>query len=62
MRCTFELSEAKVARSRQVEPGVVLDFDRGGKVIGVEVFSVERRLPRLKGRQPSKRTKKMVQV
>lgn len=32
-----------VDRSREVEPGVVVDLDKQGKVIGFEVLSVSKR-------------------
>lgn len=32
-----------VSRSREIEPGVVVDLDENGKVIGFEVLSVSKR-------------------
>jgi len=37
------LSEAKIARSKQVDPGVVIDFASDGSNVGVEVFSTRLR-------------------
>lgn len=43
------LSEAAIIESEQVQPGVILDFDASGKVVGVEILSVSKR-----GDQPLK--------
>lgn len=37
------LSEFKIIESEQVQPGVILDFDESGKVVGVEILSVSKR-------------------
>jgi uncharacterized protein YuzE len=37
------LTENKVIESEQVQPGIVLDFDEAGKVVGVEVLSASKR-------------------
>lgn len=34
------LDETKIIESEQVQPGVILDFDESGKVVGVEILSV----------------------
>lgn len=36
------LGEAKIIESEQVQPGVILDFDESGKVVGVEILSVSK--------------------
>jgi uncharacterized protein YuzE len=36
------LSESKIIESEQVQPGIILDFDETGKVVGVEVLSVSK--------------------
>ena len=33
------LNENKIIESEQVQPGVILDFDESGKVVGVEILS-----------------------
>ncbi len=38
------LKEESVAKSREVEEGIVIDFDEAGHVIGVEVLDVSHRL------------------
>lgn len=37
------LSQRKIVESEQVQPGIVLDFDEDGKVVGVEVLHASRR-------------------
>lgn len=38
----MRLSEQKVIESEEVQPGIILDFDSAGKVIGVEVLYVSK--------------------
>ncbi len=37
------LTEHKIIESEQVQPGIILDFDEAGKVVGVEVLAVSKR-------------------
>ncbi|MBI4435019.1 DUF2283 domain-containing protein [Candidatus Uhrbacteria bacterium] len=37
------LKRGRVAKSREVEPGVVLDLDRYGRVLGIEMLDASRR-------------------
>jgi len=39
----LEIAPAEVVRSHQVEPGVVVDYDAQGGVVGIEVLSVSQR-------------------
>ena len=39
------LDESPVAESEEVRPGVVLDLDERGEVVGIEILRVGRRLP-----------------
>jgi uncharacterized protein YuzE len=34
------------ARTKEVAPGIMLDFDAGGRVIGIEVLDVSERMTR----------------
>ncbi|MBY0337690.1 MAG: DUF2283 domain-containing protein [Acetobacteraceae bacterium] len=34
---------APVAETREVQPGVMLDYDDAGRLVGIEVLDVERR-------------------
>ena len=35
--------DAAVADTREIEPGVILDMDAAGRVIGIEILGVARR-------------------
>ena len=37
----FRLDESKVVESEEVRPGVILDFDEKGRVIGVEFLHIK---------------------
>lgn len=39
----LRLNDSKIAESEQVRPGIILDFDSAGNVIGVEVLDVSKR-------------------
>jgi uncharacterized protein YuzE len=39
----FRLDESKVVESEEVRPGVILDFDAQGSVIGVEFLGITSR-------------------
>ena len=37
------LTDQDIIESEEVQPGVILDFDASGKVVGVEILSVSKR-------------------
>ncbi len=37
------LTDRKIIDSEEVQPGIVLDFDETGKVVGVEVLNASKR-------------------
>jgi uncharacterized protein YuzE len=39
----FRLDEASIVESEEIRPGVVLDYDKGGNVVGVEFLCVSSR-------------------
>lgn len=39
----FRLDDAEIVESEEVQPGVVLDFDAHGRVIGIEILSLSTR-------------------
>lgn len=41
----FLLDDAAIVESEEVEPGVVLDFNAEGKVIGIEILELSKRTP-----------------
>ncbi len=40
----FRLDESAVVESEEIRPGVVLDFDKDGKVVGIEFLKINSRL------------------
>jgi uncharacterized protein YuzE len=40
----FRLDEATIVASEEVQPGVILDFDEQGQVVGVELLAVSARV------------------
>jgi uncharacterized protein YuzE len=41
----LRLDESRIMESEEVQPGVVLDFDENGKVVGVEIMGLKDRVP-----------------
>lgn len=39
----FEISDAEVELTREIEPGIIVDYDTNGHIIGIEVLSVSKR-------------------
>jgi len=37
------LSDGRVARSEEVEEGIIVDYDADGRVLGVEIFNFSKR-------------------
>ena len=40
----FRLDETKIVESEEVEAGVVLDYDTEGRVIGIEILNLSKRM------------------
>jgi uncharacterized protein YuzE len=40
----FRLDEAQVIESEEVEPGVILDYNVEGKVVGIEILNLSSRI------------------
>ncbi len=40
----FRLDESAIVNSEEVQPGVILDFNEEGKVVGVEILGVSSRI------------------
>lgn len=38
----FRLDDAEIVESEEVEPGIILDFDKDGRVIGFEMLSLSK--------------------
>jgi uncharacterized protein YuzE len=41
----IRFDETKIVESEEVSPGIVLDFDADGRVVGFEMLSVRKRFP-----------------
>jgi uncharacterized protein YuzE len=41
----LRLNDSPVAESEEVRPGVVLDLDERGEIVGIEILRVGERLP-----------------
>jgi uncharacterized protein YuzE len=41
----IRLQETAIVESEEVSPGVILDFDESGRVVGIEMLGVRQRLP-----------------
>jgi uncharacterized protein YuzE len=39
----LRLNEGAIIESQEVEPGVILDFDANGRVVGVEILALSTR-------------------
>ena len=39
----LRLNDSKIMETEQVRPGIILDFDSAGNVVGVEVLDVSKR-------------------
>jgi len=42
----LRLNEAAIVESEEVEPGVILDYDKKGRVVGVELLGIKGRVKR----------------
>ena len=40
----FRLDESSIIESEEVQPGVVLDFNAEGKVVGIEILNLSSRI------------------
>ena len=39
----FRLGESSIVKSEEVQPGVILDFNAEGKVVGIEILNLSLR-------------------
>ena len=40
----LRLDESKIVESEEVQPGVILDFNAKGKVVGIEILRLSKRV------------------
>lgn len=39
----FRLDDAEIVESEEVQPGIILDFDINGRMVGIEILSLSTR-------------------
>jgi len=39
----FRLDESRIVESEEIQPGVILDYDKNDKVVGIEFLSISSR-------------------
>ncbi|OGO29573.1 MAG: hypothetical protein A2Z16_07050 [Chloroflexi bacterium RBG_16_54_18] len=39
----FRLDETNISESEEVQPGVILDFNENGQVVGIEILDLSKR-------------------
>jgi len=39
----FRLSEAPIGESEEVSPGIILDYNESGSVVGIEILGIKER-------------------
>jgi uncharacterized protein YuzE len=42
----LELTEAEVEKSKEIQPGVIVDYDVEGQIVGIEVLHLSQRAKR----------------
>ena len=41
----FRLDESAIIESEEVQPGVILDFNDKGRMVGIEILGIKGRIP-----------------
>lgn len=41
----FRLDESAIVESEEIRPGVILDYDANGNVVGIEMLGLSKRVP-----------------
>ena len=44
----LRLDDSVIVESEEVSPGVVLDFNEGNQVVGIEMLNISKRAPKMK--------------
>jgi uncharacterized protein YuzE len=39
----LELTDAEVEESREIQPGIIMDYDAEGRIVGIEILYVSKR-------------------
>lgn len=40
----FRLDESAIVESKEVQPGIILDFDKNNQVVGIEILNLRARV------------------
>jgi uncharacterized protein YuzE len=40
----FRLDESSIVQSEEVQPGIILDFNNEGKMVGIEILNLSQRI------------------
>lgn len=40
----FELDDVEIVESEEVQPGIIMDFDKDNRLIGIEILDISTRL------------------
>lgn len=54
----IELKKGKVAETVELRRGILIDFDKNGEIIGIEVLSISKLAPLLASTSPKNRSGK----
>jgi len=41
----LRLDDSTIVESEEVQPGIILDFDAEGRVVGIEILQLSKRMP-----------------
>jgi uncharacterized protein YuzE len=41
----FRLCEEQIEESEEIAPGIILDYDKAGNVVGIEILGIKGRFP-----------------
>lgn len=47
----LRLDESEIIESQEVQPGIILDFNEGNQVVGIEILRLKERAPSANVRQ-----------
>lgn len=39
----LEISDAEIKSTKEIEPGIIADYDANGHIVGIEVLSISKR-------------------
>ncbi|NJA90233.1 DUF2283 domain-containing protein [Rhodocyclus tenuis] len=39
----LEISDEEIENTREIEPGVIVDYDAAGHIVGIEILSISKR-------------------